>query len=137
MGKRLAIVIGVATAGVMALGAQTAAAAAYDTKVTIAQFHRQPPGTVDLIHGVVYSAVRKCEASRRVALFKQQPGADRKLGEVRSGAAHRGYSEWGMYVPQAKAGWHVYARVRREVRPFGAIGLVCRRDRSPILTVTP
>src|SRR5215208_2179106 len=38
MGKRFAIVIGVAAAGVMALGAQTAAAAPvhkYDTKLTI------------------------------------------------------------------------------------------------------
>ena len=39
MGKRFAIVIGVAAAGVMALGAQTAAAAPdvvkYDTRLTI------------------------------------------------------------------------------------------------------
>ncbi len=45
----LAILIDlVATAGVMALGAQTAAAAPHDTKVTITQ-DRSPPPT--LIHG--------------------------------------------------------------------------------------
>jgi ABC-type proline/glycine betaine transport system substrate-binding protein len=37
MGKRFAIVVAVAAAGVMALGAQTAAAATYNTKVTITQ----------------------------------------------------------------------------------------------------
>jgi hypothetical protein len=124
MGKRFAIVIAVAAAGVMTLGAQTAAAApVYDTKVTIRQ-DRSPPNT--FLHGDVTSAVRKCEVRRRVILFKQQPGPDRILGATRSD----GQGEWSRYVRQAKTGWHVYARVTRAVRP--AIGLVCRRDRSPI-----
>ena len=81
MGKRFAIVIGVAAAGVMALGAQTATApdvVKYDTELKI---------TADrggLYHGSVESEVRKCERERRVVLFKQRPGADRRLGTDRS-----------------------------------------------------
>jgi hypothetical protein len=127
MGKRFAILIGVAAAGVMTLGAQTATAATYNTKVTINQ---DRGGRFTLIHGHVQSGVRKCEVGRLVALFKQQPGADRLLGTGRSEGPDGG---WGKRVPQAKAGWQVYARVRRESRP--AIGLVCRRGRSPIFTV--
>ena len=67
MGKRFAIVIGVAAAGVMALGAQTAAAASRsssttrsDTKVTI---HRDP----GFFYGLpsVESEVWKCVLGRR------------------------------------------------------------------------
>jgi hypothetical protein len=79
----------------------------------------------------VISAVGKCEVGRRVAVFKQRPGTDRRLGTVRGEAARPG-AVWGMGVPQAKTGRHVYARAS-EVRP--AIGLVCRADRSPIYTV--
>ena len=132
MGKRFAIVIGVAAAGVMALGAQTAAAATYDTRVTISQ----PTG---LLHGDLYSAARKCEVGRRrsaevgrrVVVFKQQPGTDRKLGVGDFG--HGGPNHWDLLFPAGgKQGWHVYALVRREVRRHG---LVCRSDRSRILTV--
>jgi hypothetical protein len=121
--KRFAIVIGVAAAGVMALGAQTAAAATYNTRLTITQ-DRSPPHA--LIHGHVRSGGgKKCEVGRRVTLFKQEPGADRKLG------ADRSTREWGMGVPQAKAGWHVYATVSPKVGD----GFVCSGDRSPIYTV--
>ena len=53
MGKRFAILIGLAAAGVMALGAQTASAATYNTKLTITgtRFPRPP-----LIHGRVFQA---------------------------------------------------------------------------------
>jgi hypothetical protein len=68
-----------------------------------------------------------------VAVFKQQPRTDRKLGEVRSWV-YLTYGHWDLHR-SAKVGWHVYAQVRREVRP--AIGLVCRPDRSPIYTVRP
>jgi hypothetical protein len=126
--KRFTIVICVAAAGVMALGAQTALAATYNTLLRITQ-DRSPPHT--LIHGRVNSGGgKKCEVGRRVTLFKQRPGADRKLGAVRSqsgGPAGR----WGMGVPQAKAGWHVYATVSPKVGD----GFVCRPDRSPIYTV--
>jgi hypothetical protein len=90
------------------------------------------PTANTLIHGDVYSGDRWCEVGRRVAVFKQQPGTDRKLGEVRS-SVWGTYGHWHFFSSQAKAGWHVYARVRPAVRP--AIGLVCRPDRSPIYRV--
>src|SRR5215207_4494514 len=81
MGKRFAILIGVAAAGVMALGAQTGAAASesvvkYDTRLTITTDRNIP-------HGRVHSEVRKCEFGRRVILFKKRPGPDRKLDTAR------------------------------------------------------
>ena len=115
---------GVGAAGVMALGAQTAAAAPDDTRVTISQI-------TGLLHGDLYSAARKCEVGRRVVVFKQQPGTDRKLGVGDFG--HGGPNHWDLLFPAGgKQGWHVYALVRREVRRHG---LVCRSDRSRILTV--
>ena len=115
---------GVAAAGVMALGAQTAAAAPDDTRVTISQI-------TGLLHGDLYSAARKCKVGRRVVVFKQQPGTDRKLGVGDFG--HGGPNHWDLLFPAGgKQGWHVYALVRREVRHHG---LVCRSDRSRILTV--
>jgi hypothetical protein len=131
--KRFAIVIGVAAVGAMALGAQTAAAATYNTKLTITQ--DQGP----LIHGHVVSGDRKkCEVGRWVTLFKQRPGADRKLGADRSAgprerqlAALGERGDWSVGVPQAKAGWHVYATVSPKVGD----GFVCNGDRSPTYTV--
>ena len=125
MGKRFAIVICVAAAGVMALGAQTAAAATYNTKLTI-----------KFDGGVFYGHVcsdsggarycgnagggEKCEAGRRVTLFKQRPGADRKLGKPRN-SQRDGY--WA--VPHlAENG--VYATVSPKVGD----GFVCGGDRS-------
>ena len=70
MGKRFAIVIGVAAAGVMALGAQTGwrrrrrpGRVKYDTKLTIT--HEETTVTLTskgtaLWHGGVGSEVRKC-----------------------------------------------------------------------------
>jgi hypothetical protein len=125
MGKRFAIVIGVAAAGVMALGAQTALAATYNTKLTITQDQGAPGHT--FIHGFVVSR-KKCEVGRRVTLFKQRPGADRLIGTVRS----RSQSDWTMGFPQAKVvGEHVYATVSPKVGD----GFVCSGDRSPIYTV--
>jgi hypothetical protein len=123
MGRRFAIVIGVAAAGLMALGAQTAAAATYNTRLTINGPER------GLIHGAVDAGGKKpCEDRRLVTLFKQRPGADRKLGADRSDPRGSG---WGVRVPQAKHGWRVYATVSREEGD----GFVCSGDRSPILTV--
>ena len=132
MGKRFAILIGVAAVGVMALGAQTAfAAPTYNTRLTIFE------GRVHSIGGFVYSGGgKKCEVGRRVTLFKQQPGADRKIIAKRSG---RGWPEttgppagaWGT-GPQGslpvKGGWRVYAKATPKVGD----GFVCRGDRSPI-----
>ena len=135
MSKRFAIVIGVAAAGVMALGPQTAAAAPevvkYRTQLTI---------TTDrgfLYHGWVRSdsdrkpgydpvhAVRNCMEGRRVVLFKQRPGADRRITTMRSQfRPDYGAGIWGM--PRAPAHAQVYAKVRREVHD----DFVCRGDRS-------
>ena len=133
MGKRFAIVICVAAAGVMALGAQTAVAATYNTKLTI-----------KFDGGVFYGHVcsdsggarycgnagggEKCEAGRRVTLFKQRPGADRKLG------ADRGNWDglWELLLPGGTLhrGDRVYARVkRRETDRY-----TCRTDRSETVT---
>ena len=148
MGKRFAIVIGVAAAGVMALGAQTASAGVhkYDTTLTITH-EGGPTGPcptgvprercVDW-HGLVKSdrdrnpeyhranAVRKCMEGRRVILFKQRPGADRRLGADLSevGSPHRNGALWDL---NARRGDRVYAKVRPKVRDR----YVCRADRSP------
>ncbi len=127
MGRRFAIVIGVAAAGVMALAAQTALAATYNTKLTITQ--DQGSRGHALIHGHVVSGDRKkCEVGRRVTLFKQRPGADRKLGVAK--VVLMDERNWGISV-QAKAGLHVYATVSPKVGD----GFVCSGDRSPIYTV--
>ena len=129
MGKRFAILIGLAAAGVMALGAQTAFAATYNTRLTITV--EQGP----LIHGLVFSGGgRGCDIGRRVTLFKQRPGADRKIFAVRSGARFGTKKPsppaggWGRTVRQAKAGWRVYAEATSKVGD----GFVCSGDRSPI-----
>jgi hypothetical protein len=147
MGKRFAIVIGVAAAGVVALGAQAAAGAPdvvkYDTKLTI---------TMDrgfLYHGSVLSdrdgfedpsqlvdgnpgydpanAVRECMDGRRVILFKQRPGADRKLATLRSQfRPDYGWGDWGMPRGPGVGHARVYAKVRAKVSDR----FVCRADRS-------
>ena len=87
MGKRFAILIGLAAAGVMALGAQTGTAASedvvsYGTKVTILKDQR-------ILHGRVRSeGGSKCRVGREVILFRKRPGPDRKLGADRSGPGH-------------------------------------------------
>jgi hypothetical protein len=147
MGRRFAIVIGVAAAGVMALGAQTAAApevVKYDTKLTLT---KEGGGGGGLYHGWVKSdrdrnpeydpakGVRKCMVGRVVVLFKLRPGADRKLGTDRS--------EWGPTWQLFKGrqglrqgrweertrrdyGDRVRATVKRKVR----VRYVCRADRA-------
>jgi len=126
MGKRFAIVIGVAAAGVMALGAQPATAVPkYDTKVTL-KLHD---------HGrwwywVQSEGGKKCERGRRVVLFEVWPGADRKLGSARSKYS----SEFRKGVAFIRARKErreqtvVYAKVLREVHDK----FVCGRDRSEL-----
>ena len=113
---------------VRALGAQTALAATYSTKLTIT--HDQGSHGHVLIHGHVVSGDRKkCEVGRRVTLFKQRPGADRLIGTVQS---RRHGLDWSMSVPRpAKGGLHVYATVSPKVGD----GFVCGPDRSPIHTI--
>jgi RTX calcium-binding nonapeptide repeat (4 copies) len=139
MGKRFAIVIGVAAVGVMALGAQTAAPAQaivkYDTKLTITHEAGDPAGW----HGRVLTDRKECMGGRRVVLFKREPGADRKLGTDRSffdphvwisGTLPDGtpvYGPAGVWgVKPAPLDGRVYARISPKVGD----GFVCRADRS-------
>ncbi len=119
-------------AGVIALGAQTAAAEAvkYETTLKIThEGHGHATGSV-FWHGWVQSEVGKCSEGRRVILFRKRPGPDRKLGTARSyinrhnGRPHGG--EWGLKAP-----WRgrVYAKVTRSMGD----GFVCRADHSRIL----
>jgi len=129
MGKRFAIVIGVAAAGVMALGAQPATAdSRYRTHLTITAdrgplFH----GFVDVRGG---EDVRKCEVERRVVLFRQRPGPDAELGTDRSEPTSHHSGGWGVKVHRAQLGWRVYAKVQRE----GGDRYVCLADRSETYT---
>ena len=126
MDKRFAIVIGVAAAGVMALGAQTTAAAPdvvkYNTKLTL-RLHNH-----DRFIYWVQSEGRKCERGRRVVLFKVRPGPDRKLGTARS--EHRSGPRRGEAVITARPHGEtvVYTKVRREVHDE----FVCGGDRSEV-----
>ncbi len=129
MAKRFAIVIGVAAAGVMALGAQSAAAVVkYETQTTITQ-PWSPPHMSLLVS--VLSEARKCELGRRVVLFRQRPGADGRIGTGRTTEPWRGSGAWIFHFHRAQVGWHVYAQVRRKVRDQ----FVCRPDRSRTDTV--
>jgi hypothetical protein len=130
MGKRFAIVIGVAAAGVMALGAQTAVAAPgvvkYDTKLTITDEGG------DLWHGGLKGGGRKCVEGRRVVLFRERRGADRKLGSDRNQFRRNREARWftwGVRAPVPKGG-RVYARAKVRVGD----GFVCRADRSRTIT---
>ena len=125
MGKRFAIVIGVAATGVMALGAQTAASAGlvkYDTSLDNGRTER---GVI--YHGSVESKVRKCERGRRVVLFKKQPGVDRKVDHQRSNRD----GNWGFV--RRRRGGHFYAKETRE-RHEGK-GYVCLAARAPNVTL--
>ena len=115
--KRFALVIGVAAVGAMALGAQTAAAATYNTKLTITtQEAGQFWGDVKSRNG------KKCELGRRVTLFKQRPGADRNLGSTRTDL-----HGWSVGAP-LESGVGFYATVSPKVGD----GFVCGGDRSPL-----
>jgi hypothetical protein len=145
-------VIGVAAAGVMALGAQTVIAQTaakppaivkYDTKLMITHEavctgkspkvpghaghplphgYTCPKGSTHW-HGRVESDRTECIGGRRVILFQQRAGADRKLGVGKS-AFKDGSGLWGAGVAPIRG--RVYARVTPKVGD----GLVCRADRS-------
>ena len=135
MSKRFAIVIGVAAAGVMALGPQTAAArpevVKYDAKVTI---HRIKAGAGPYFHGSVESKVRKCMDGRRVVVFKRRPGADQKMGTART-HLENGVGQWGLHLHSgdSKREDPIYAKVTPKEGP----GFVCRAARSPTIISLP
>ena len=152
MGRRFAILIGVAAVAVsvIAVPAASAGVRKYDTQVDI----RTCFGACDIAQmedgsflGTVWSPripgidrsnlVRKCMNRRRVILFKQRPGADRKLGADRSSRGDptnsgSGSGDWQVSVPEGmlRHGDHVYAKATRKV----GNGFVCRADRSKTLT---
>jgi hypothetical protein len=135
IGKRFALLIGATAVGVIALGAQTViaqtaaqppAVVKYDTKLTIT--HEAAPGRTALWHGGVQSDRTECMGGRRVILFQQRPGADRKLGADRSRfSADQAVNEWWSWGLRAPVPDRVYARVTPKVGD----GFVCRADRSP------
>ena len=137
MGRRFAILIGVAAAGVMALGAQTGTAASegvveYKTTLTIYKDGAE-------LHGEVKSGVRECWEGREVIVFKKRPGADRKLGATRSGPQAKSHN-WRFWVKVANKEANekvlrdgdVYAKVTPKVGD----GFVCRADTSGMLWKT-
>jgi hypothetical protein len=125
MGKRFAILIGLAAVGVMALGAQTGATASegvvsYGTSVTILK----DQGT---LHGRVRSEGGwKCRVGREVILFRKRPGPDRKLGADRSGPGHGLSFFWEVKVKNREIKGPLYAKVTPKVGD----GFVCRGDTS-------
>jgi hypothetical protein len=127
MAKRFAILIGVAATGVMALGAQTGAAASegvvsYGTTLTIFKDQRT-------LHGEVKSRGGwKCRVGRKVILFKKRPGADRELGTDRSGPGGGRSFFWEVKVKNREIRGPLYAKVTPKVGD----GFVCRADTSGI-----
>ena len=106
----------------MSLGAQRGGGVLeYDTKLRI---------TADrgFLYGWVKPGFRKCERGRWVTLFKQRPGADRRLATDRTGGPGR----WRIEVVLGFIEAHVrpvatYAKVRPKVRDR----FVCLADRAP------
>ena len=128
LGKRFAIVIGLAGAGVMALGAQTAAAAPgvvkYDTKVTLSLqrpchvFRRaatQRSGSASVGDGWSCS---RCGPGRIASSALPEAQVQRPARRWRVSVLPRGL----------QGGDVVYAKVRREVHDE----FVCRGDRSEL-----
>jgi hypothetical protein len=113
--------------GVIAAPAASAGVHRYSTELTMVAEQDDTSW-----FGWVRSEIHKCERDRFVTLFKQQPGADRKLG-VRRSRAYSGDAVWGWHTRagQVDRGDRVYAEVERKV---GKGGDVCRADRSKTLT---
>jgi hypothetical protein len=116
---------------VIAVPAASAGVVKYNTKLT---FSWDAPGQgTALFHGGsggVQSKVRKCERGRLVTLFKQRPGADRKIATNESVfRPDYGFGDFGMTPPKGTLdkGDRVYVAVKREVLNDGD---VCRGDHS-------
>ena len=102
----------------------------YDSKLTITgQGNPERPGRTTF-RGKVISPFRNCEGGRQVVLFKQRPGADRRLGKNRTSEQEGERGKWRI---GAEASGGVYAKVRRDHdrNPSGNGGYVCRADRAP------
>ena len=118
---------------VIAVPAASAAVVKYDTQVGMY------PWRGGLYDGYVKSTVTKCMEGRRVVLYKQRSGADRKLATARSAfVSSEGEGWWEVDLARAqlpRRGGLAYARVMPKVGD----GFVCRADRSEIrgLSVPP
>ena len=134
MGRRFAIVIGVAAVGVMALGAQTGAAASegvvsYGTKLTIYKDYAE-------LHGEVNSKVRKCTEGREVILFRKRPGPDRKLGATTSGPQWESHN-WRVSVKGLKTSGSPVGRVYAKATPKVGDGFKCSPGYSRVVVDCP
>lgn len=95
-----------------------------ETKLTI---HRDIP----LFHGLVKSTYHRCEADRKVVLYRKLSGPDHKLGVDHSnsnGAWHVQFN--GPEIPGRK----YYAKVRPKLVSSTGTGLSCAGDRSKTVT---
>ncbi|HEY6638768.1 MAG TPA: hypothetical protein VIZ61_13900 [Solirubrobacterales bacterium] len=159
MGRRFAVVIGVAAAGVMALGAQTVMAQTapapgvveYPTKLTITTERGfliygglrsgipAPAGS-----GISGIPVRECEDGREVILFKKRPGADRRLATTLSvfraldpvAAPDYGAGTWDVPRGVGKRAAAGHAPVYAMVTPKVGDGFVCLGDLTTVLVPT-
>ena len=134
MGRRFAILIGVAATGVMALGAQTGAAASegvvsYGTKLTIYKDYGE-------LHGEVNSKVRKCTEGREVILFRKRPGPDRKLGATTSGPQWESHN-WRVSVKGLKTSGSPVGRVYAKATPKVGDGFKCSPGYSRVVVDCP
>jgi hypothetical protein len=106
---------------VVAVPAASAGVHKYDTRVAI----NYQVCKLDrfCMAGHVKSQIRKCERGRRVNVFKERPGADRRIGNDRSGRK----GAWAVDVTtRVQRGARVYAKVTPKERyRFG-----CLADRS-------
>jgi hypothetical protein len=132
MGKRFAFVIGVAAAGVMALGAQTTAAVParashtvkIDSRVTL------PPPQKNPFYGRVKSSEHACEVHRLVKVYRVTPGRDHAVdgGDAKDRTNQRGKWRVGQALLSER---NYYAKVVRHKEGTAGTTFVCRQDRSP------
>ena len=101
----------------------------HGARVTITT-DRTPPNA--FIHGSVFSPAKECQVGRSIEVFKQEPGADRLLATLQSTEGEDS-GVWGRYFREAKAGWRVYAQMKRIT---ASDEVDCLPARSPTHTVT-
>jgi|SRR5215208_699955 len=134
MGKRFAILIGVAAAGVMALGAGAVAVPALagqtvkiDSKVTLAVGCADLRGGqcyASLFHGRVESSKHACEVQREVRVFSEHRRGDGLVGKDKTNR----HGKWKVVAPP-HPGFY-YAKVLRREEGTAGTTFVCRGDRS-------
>jgi hypothetical protein len=145
MGKRFAILIGVAAAGVMALGAQTGAAVPalasqtvkIDSEVTLAvEGARCDHGWCSAMawYGPVKSSRHACKVDRTVKVFETHGSGPGTL--VKKDKSNR-HGKWRVVQaliarPRPSSGFF-YAKVVRQKKGTAGTGFICRADRSKVV----